>query len=161
MMSAMIVVSSPGSTGLGMCMLKPAASARSRSCGRPVRAQRNCRSSAAVVSPTGSDLAKSASSRLRRASRCREYEHVGTPLLEQIQSLRCRHRVRMSAPARAPEEPSSGLDSESERLVFEGLDRLSFRQNDVRNLAPDGDDQNADVILVPGPGPHRRARHAR
>jgi hypothetical protein len=32
---AMIVVSSPGSTGLGMCMLKPAARARRRSWGRP------------------------------------------------------------------------------------------------------------------------------
>jgi hypothetical protein len=32
---ATIVVSSPGSTGLGTCMLKPALSERVRSCGRP------------------------------------------------------------------------------------------------------------------------------
>ena len=46
------------------------------------------------------------------------------------------------------DEPSSGLDSESERLVFEGLRTPQAGAHDVRDRAPPGDDPQRRLILV-------------
>jgi ABC-type protease/lipase transport system fused ATPase/permease subunit len=59
------------------------------------------------------------------------------------------------------DELSSGLDAESERLVFEGLARLLAGKTTFVIAHRLATIKKADIILVPGPGPHRRARHAR
>ena len=59
------------------------------------------------------------------------------------------------------DEPSSGLDAESERLVFEGLDRLLAGKTTFVIAHRMATIQKADLILVMDQGPHRRARDPR
>ena len=65
----------------------------------------------------------------------------------QRQRLGIARAMVRDAPILILDEPSSGLDLESERLVFEGLNQL-FAGDHLRDRAPDVDHPRATVILV-------------